>query len=156
MYFAFTDITFTYLIIIIKSSILAYIDTYFQIYHKTNRKKYRPLPNSCSTELIEKLLRRISYPILYIDVETHFTWLSTASLPFRISFFCGKKMCDVPLISHLYISHTYSQRRSHGGILGILRSPREPHGPQAYMGPGRSMNCMAEESKCVSGNGHLT
>ena len=24
------------------------------------------------------------------------------------------------------------QRRSHGGILGILGSPREPHGPQAY------------------------
>ena len=47
------------------------------------------------------------------------------------------------------------QRRSHGGILGILGSPREPHGPQAYMGPGRSMNCMAEEGKRVSGNGHL-
>ena len=24
------------------------------------------------------------------------------------------------------------QRRSHGGILGILGSPREPHGPQEY------------------------
>ena len=49
----------------------------------------------------------------------------------------------------------YHQRRSHGGILGILGSLREPHGPQAYMGPGRSMNCMAEESKRISGNGHL-
>ena len=32
-----------------------------------------------------------------------------------------------------YISH--AQRRIHGGILGILGSPREPHGPQAYGAP---------------------
>ena len=46
----------------------------------------------------------------------------------------------------------YDQRRSHGGILGILGSPREPHGPQEY-GPERSMKLLAEERR-VSGNGN--
>ena len=43
-----------------------------------------------------------------------------------------------------------TQRRIHGGILGILGSPREPHGPQAY-GPrtidevnGRRETCFRE------------
>ena len=37
------------------------------------------------------------------------------------------------LLLHTYIiSRHNDQRRSHGGILGILGSPREPHGPQEY------------------------
>ena len=43
-----------------------------------------------------------------------------------------------------------------GGILGILGSPGSLTDPKHIRGPGRSMNCMAEESKCVSENGHLT
>ena len=47
---------------------------------------------------------------------------------------------------------TSDQRRSHGGILGILGSPGSLTGPK-NMGPERSMKLLAEERR-VSGNGN--